>query len=151
MSKPRAITELLAAHFSGSLEQVIQRGKKLQQLTRWIQTLMDPELAAHLQVVNLRDSSLIVACDSTVWATRLRYEIPALLHAMRKHPGLSDLADIKIRIQPAEQRPLQQPKRHAKLSVDAANCVQQCAESISDPSLRGALEQLAKRSEATKT
>lgn len=145
MSKPRAITELLAEHFSGPLEQTIQRGKKLHQLTHWIHNLLPVDLAIHCHVLNLRNGSLIIACDSTVWATRLRYQIPALLETLRRDAGLSDLVDIQIRVQPAEQPPMQRPKHHATLSGNAAYCVQQCAESISDPALRQALERLAGR------
>lgn len=145
MSKPRAITELLANNFSGPLEQTIQRSKKLHQLTRWIQNILSPELAAHCHVQNIRNSSLIMACDSTVWATRLRYQTPTLLETLRRDAGLNDLIDIQIRVQPAEQPPKQQTKHHATLSTDAAYCIQQCSESISDPELRRALERLAGR------
>lgn len=138
--------ELLAAPVQGTFEEIIQRGRKLQQLTRRIQDLVDPVLAVHCQVVNLRAGSLIVACDSTIWATRLRYEVPSLLEDLRQYSGLNDLVDIQIRVQPVKQRAVQQPRRQIHLSNDAAHCVQQCANSISDPSLRSALERLAKRS-----
>ncbi len=145
MSKPRAITELLADHFSGPLEQAILRGKKLQQLSRLIQNLLEPELAGHCHLLNLRQGSLIMACDSTVWATRLRYQTPPLLQAMQQHAGLNDLGDIQIRVKPAVQAPPLQAKRRVTLSTEAANCVQQCAQSVNDPALSRALERLARR------
>lgn len=144
MSKPRAITELLADHFTGPLELTIQRGKKLQQLSRLIQNTLDPEMAAHCQLLNLRNSSLIMACDSTAWATRLRYHVPNLLQALQQS-GLSGVADIQIRVSPALQPPQQQAKKRVVLSTDAAYCIQQCAQSVTDPALSRALQQLARR------
>jgi len=144
MSKPRAITELLADHFTGPLELTIQRGKKLQQLSRLIQNTLDPEMAAHCQLLNLRNSSLIMACDSTAWATRLRYHVPTLLQALQQS-GLSGVADIQIRVSPVVQPPQQRAKKRAVLSTDAAYCIQQCAQSVTDPALSRALQQLARR------
>lgn len=144
MSKPRAITELLADHFTGPLELTIQRGKKLQHLSRLIQNTLDPEMAAHCQLLNLRNSSLIMACDSTAWATRLRYHVPTLLQALQQS-GLSGVADIQIRVSPVVQPPQQRAKKRAVLSTDAAYCIQQCAQSVTDPALSRALQQLARR------
>jgi hypothetical protein len=144
MSKPRAITELLADHFTGPLELTIQRGKKIQQLSLLIQNTLDPEMAAHCQLLNLRNSSLIMACDSTAWATRLRYQVPTLLQALQQS-GLSGVADIQIRVSPAVQPPQQRAKKRAVLSTDAAYCIQQCAQSVTDPALSRALQQLARR------
>lgn len=145
MSKPRAITELLADHFTGPLELTIQRGKKLQQLSRFIQNTLAPEMAAHCQLLNLRNSTLIMACDSTAWATRLRYHVPTLLRALQQQSGLDRIADIQIRVSPAVQPPQQRAKKRAVLSTDAAYCIQQCAQSVTDPALSRALQQLARR------
>ena len=145
MSKPRAITDLLAEQFSGPVEQAIQRGRKLGQLSRFIQKLLVPELAAHCQLLNLRQGVLIMSCDSTVWATRLRYQVPALLESLRQQDSLRDLVDIQIRVNPVVTAPQQATRRRASLSAEAAYCVQQCAESIDDSGLRQALEQLAGR------
>jgi hypothetical protein len=145
MSKPRAITELLADHFTGPLEMTIRRGKKLQQLSRFIQSTLDPEMAAHCQLLNLRNESLIMACDSTVWATRLRYHIPSLLLSLQQQTELGGVVDIQIRVRPVVHSPPQQVKRRAVLSTDAAYCIQQCAQSVTDPGLSRALQQLARR------
>lgn len=145
MSKPRAITELLADNFSGPVEQAIQRSKSLQRLSRSIQGLLDPDMATHCRLLNLRNSSAIMACDSTVWATRLRYHVPALLQALQQHIGLKDIVDIQIRVNPVVHTAPQQKKQRLTISSDAAYCIEQCAQSVTDPALSRALLQLARR------
>lgn len=146
MSKPKAVTELLIEQDSHPLAKAIHRGKKLQQLSRLIQTFLDPELAGHCHVLNLRGTSLLLATDATVWATRLRYQIPMLLQALQQHASLKELKDIQIRVIPSNRAtPPKQTKRPLALSVDSAHCLQQCAETISDPALSQALQRLASR------
>lgn len=142
MSKPRAIFELLANQFSGEFEQAIQRSKKLNQLWHKIQNLLDTDLASRCQLLNLRGGVLILSCDSTAWATRLRYQIPTLLEDLRLHAGLENLHDIQVVIQPVSQTP-QKPKSRATLSPQGAYCLKQCANAVTDPALRSALERLA--------
>lgn len=143
MSKPRAIFELLTNQFPGEFEQTIQRSKQLLQVSHRLQSRLDTELASHCQLLNLRDGMAIIACDSTAWATRMRYQIPTLLEALRQLSGLENLRDIQLRVQPVTLTP-QQPKFRAVLSSHGAYCLQQCANTINDPALRNALERLAK-------
>lgn len=145
MSKPRPVTELLAEQDANPLAKAIHRGKKLQQLSRWVQGVLDPELGNHCQVLNLRGRSLLLATDATVWATRLRYQIPMLLQALQQHESLKELSDIQIRVSPINAAPTKQTKRPLALSADSAHCLQQCAETISDPALSQALQRLAAR------
>jgi hypothetical protein len=145
MNKPRPITELLENQAADPWVRAIQRGKKLQQLARRVQSALDPELASHCEVLNLRGNSLILATDATVWATRLRYQLPTLLRSLQQYPPLKDLNDIQIRVKPATVQPSLQRKHQIHLSADSAYCLQQCAESIDDKALSQALHRLAKR------
>jgi hypothetical protein len=145
MTKPRPITELLADQASDPWVRAIQRGKKLQQLSRLIQNMLDPELGSHCQVLNLRDKTLILATDATVWATRLRYQIPTLLHALHQHDSLKEIGNIQIRVKPLSAPPAKKPKRRMTLSADSAYCLQQCAETVGDTALSRALQRLARR------
>lgn len=142
MSKPRAISELLANEFTGELDKAVRRGDSLQRLWHRLQPMLDKDLASHCMLLNLRDDMVIMACDSTVWGTRLRYQIPTLLNALRQTPGLANLREIQISIRPNSETPLP-PKVRVAISTHAADCLKQCAESVSDPGLRRALERLA--------
>jgi len=145
MSKARPITELLASQSSDRFLQAIQRGKKLQQLSRWVQNMLAQELRNHCQVLNLRGNTLILGTDATVWATRLRYQVPTLLYALQQHETLKQLSDIQIRVQPGDMAPSPPSKRRPSLSADSAYCLQQCADTIDDKALSQALQRLAKR------
>jgi len=145
MSKPRAITELLADQVSTPMVHAIQRGKKLQQLSRWVQNMLDPELGRHCQVLNLRGKTLILATDATVWATRLRYQLPTLLRDLQQQESLQQLSDIQIRVLPVSAPPAKKTRHRPTLSADSAYCLQQCAETIGDAALSRALQRLAGR------
>lgn len=142
MSKPRAIAKLLTKPTSGVFETTIQRSKQLSQLWQQLKILLDAELATHCQLLNVRDNQLVLACDSTVWATRLRYQIPTLLNVLREIPALEFLKDIQIKIQPVAQV-ASQAKKKATISSHGAYCLKQCADTITDTALRNALERLA--------
>ncbi|NIQ10147.1 MAG: DUF721 domain-containing protein [Gammaproteobacteria bacterium] len=142
MSKPRAIFDLLENQFSGELEQTIRRSNSLRRLSDRLQTLLDSELAEHCHLLNVRDGLIIIACDSTAWATRLRYQIPTLLEALRQLRGLDDIRDIQVRIQPSSHTTTK-AKSRATLSSQSAYCIRECANSITDSALQQALKRLA--------
>jgi hypothetical protein len=145
MNKPRPITDLLDNQSADPWVRAIQRGKKLQQLSLWVQTALDPDLGSHCEVLNLRGNILILATDATVWATRLRYQLPTLLNVLQQHPPLKGLCDIQIRVKPLVVPPSAPRKHRMTLSDDSAHCLQQCAAGINDTALSQALQRLAER------
>lgn len=143
MSKPRAITEFISNQFP-AFEDTLLRSGRLHKLWQKLQHQLNTDLATHCQLLNLRDGMLIMACDSTAWATRLRFQTPSLLEAMRLLPGDEEIQEIQIKIQPVAQS-AQSSKSRATLSSHGADCLKQCAKSVNDPALQQALERLATR------
>lgn len=143
MSKPRAIVQFLATPGPDAIDATIERGRQLLRLWQRMQPLLDAELASHCQLLNFRNGMLIMACDSTAWATRLRYQIPTLLKMVREITGQEALQDIRIKIQPVSQKPAPQSRKPAAITSHGAYCLKQCASTITDPALRRALERLA--------
>lgn len=145
MSKPSTVIELLGNQEAAPWARAMQRGKKLQQLSRWVQSALDAELAKHCQAINLRGNTLYLATDATVWATRLRYQLPSLLRSLQERHELRDLRDIQVRVIPATAAAPSKPHRRASLSAESADCLQQCAEAVADETLSSALRRLAGR------
>ena len=140
MDKPSQITKLLHST-SFPAEGLLQRGQYLHRLDRLFGKLLDSETRLHCQVGNIRDGVLIIYIDSTAWATRLRYQTPALLQQLQQRKGLEGLHQIELRVLPAEKKELiEQP---AKLSQEASSCLSACAESLEDENLSNALRRLA--------
>jgi hypothetical protein len=128
-----------------ALEQIVQRGKQLRRFSSLIQEKLGPELESHCRVANIRNNTLVLVVASTSWATRLRYQIPGLLQRFQLDERLSSITDIQIRVSPENTpRETKQPRR-ATMSADAAYCIRQCADSVSDEQLSGALTRLANR------
>ena len=71
----------------------------LQQTQQLLAGFVDPSLAAHFQVANIRQNRLILLAPSAAWATRLRMETPRLLGVLRQ-AGIPELRHIEVRVAP---------------------------------------------------
>lgn len=142
MNKPSPITDLLR-NSDFPAEGVLQRGQYLHRLNRLLASLLDDDSKVHCQVGNVRDGILIVYVDSTAWASRLRYQAPALLKQLQQRKGLATLQQIDFKVLPRQEK--ESRKIAAKMSSEASSCLSACAEAVSDDKLRSALQQLASR------
>lgn len=118
----------------------------------WHSCVPEP-LGSHVHPVRYVAGLLFLQVNTPAWASRLRHEKPALMDLLRKSPAFRDIGDIRVRVVPVE--PIAVPARSApaapsRISAHAANVIAQTAESIADPSLREALERLAKRAHGTR-
>jgi hypothetical protein len=54
------------------------------ELTHILQSALNPELASSLKAANIReDGELVLICESSNWAARLRFESETLVNAAR--------------------------------------------------------------------
>lgn len=130
------------------MERLIQRGNQLLRVDILVRRLLGPGFEEHCRVANIKGSSLLLHVDSTVWATRIRYQLPELLRSLQQTEPLRQITEIQLRVQPRDET--ETPKkaariRKATMSRDAALCVHECASSIDDEQLRSALQRLANR------
>jgi hypothetical protein len=145
MNTPRPLNSLLNGTGNDTLERLMQRGKQLLQLERRILECLDIEAAGHCRLLNLREGELILGVDSQAWASRLRYQIPALLECTRRLDGLAALQSIQLNLLPKSEL---QPTRYRPaipMSRESSLALQSCAQHLSHPPLRAALEKLATR------
>jgi hypothetical protein len=140
MNKPDLITELFQ-RTGFPAERVVQRAQSLRRLDRLVGSLLDHDSKQHCKVGNLRDGVLMLCVDSTAWASRLRYQTPALLTQLQQHKALATLQQIELKVTPRQEKTVTYQK--ATLSADAASCLRSCAEAITDTDLRQALQRLA--------
>ncbi len=137
--------EDLATILDGSkkLKGLIAKAKLLEQLNQVIYSLLTVDLKPHCYVANIRQNQLIIATDSAVWATQLRYQVSTLLDTIRD--VVPSIANIKISVQ-ARSKAIEQPKvnieqRH--ISKNTAIQLESCADNITNEHLRQALKKLA--------
>ena len=102
-------------------------------------------LKEHCRVLSVRDTALVLAADSPVWAARLRFHSPRLVKQ------LDNIKTVKLRTVQVRVRPVDKPpatvKRPSKpvLSVDNSIALEQTARGMKDPELKAALLRLAGR------
>lgn len=87
-----------------SLGTVLSHALLLRQLQDLLTGSVDPSLAKHFQVANLRNNRLILLAPTAAWSTRLRMETPRLLGILHG-TGRADIREIEIRVAPLVEPP----------------------------------------------
>ena len=96
MKRPTHIGTIVAG--DPTLSGIIQRARDMQALEGLVRSWLPPTLAPHVGVSNVRDDTLVLTVRSAVWATRLRYECPAILAAAPRHEATRTVKDVRIRM-----------------------------------------------------
>ena len=82
------LEKLLKSGSQTSLDNIIQRAQKMDELTSTIQAALPQDLAENLLSANLRDDAeLVLVCSSSAWAARLRFESEKLLEIVNRNGG----------------------------------------------------------------
>ena len=92
--RPKLLKDLLAGR---SLAGLAERAAATDRLARRIQGLLPPELAAHVTGANVRDRRLVILVDGPAWASRLRFEAPALRRRLETRQDL-DVDGVTVRV-----------------------------------------------------
>lgn len=125
---------------------LLDQARALAELDALLERLIPPPLNEHTRVLAVRDTTLVLAADSPVWAARLRFHTPRLVKQLRDDPAVR-LRTVRVRVRPAD--PPEAAPRHLPgarlLSSSNADTLQQTARSISDTGLKAALMRLASR------
>lgn len=145
MSSSKSVSRILATSNSG-LQPLLERAHFLQALTRVLRETVDPSLAEHITLSNLREDTAIISADSPAWLTKIRYLAPILLQQLRQQPGLEGLRKVQFKVQPrSETTQAEQHPRRASLSSASAQVLASAAEGTPDPELAEALRRLSQK------
>lgn len=130
----------------GELGTLMRTARLIERAQRQLREQLPEELAEHLHVGGFSDGRLTLITDRAVWLTRLRYEQPRLLEALRRLPGFEAVAGFHFKVRPV--RPPKVPPRQVRhLPAGAADELSSCAADVADPRLKRALERLASHAE----
>ena len=141
----RKVASLLKKQ-SGALQHSLEHSLRLKQLDYGIKALLPAELASHCRIANLRKNRVVMQADSTVWATRLRYQTPEILKQLQQYRALQGIRSIEVTVVPAS-KPRARPKRQPRpISKQNAHMIESASETLSDPELAAALRRLARNS-----
>jgi len=101
---PAVLPSDILSKRGSSLGGVLTHARLLLRLQNLLAGSVDPSLANHFQVANLRQDRLILLAPSAAWSTRLRMETPNLLGTLH-HAGHADIRAIEIRVAPLVEPP----------------------------------------------
>jgi hypothetical protein len=142
MNQPLKINKLLG---TGVLAGLLARSRNLRKMDILLAQLLPAPLNSHCRILNIRNTILVLAADSPVWAARLRFQAPQLVKQLAQH--LSEKrCTIHVRVRPPETDMVVPPQKPViRPGTQGRAALQQAARSVSDPELKSALLRLANR------
>ncbi|MDI9819222.1 MULTISPECIES: DUF721 domain-containing protein [unclassified Legionella] len=130
---------------NNQLSKICQHTLQLDALDALLKSSLPPHLVGHCQTGGFSKGCLTISIDNASWATELRYLLPELRDKLRKEAGLYQLVSIKIAIKHADApAKAKKQKKAATLSSAARVAIRAASEQCDDPTLKGALQQLAR-------
>ncbi len=144
--KTKKTFEILLESGQNQYKTLLDKVNKLHDLNIFVKQYLTSPLVDHCQVANLRQGKLVLAVDSPVWATKLRFYLPELLSTLRQQPRFAGLAGIEVCVAPetlktTEPSKITLPGR--KMSNANRKMLLELAVSTKDERLKAALIALA--------
>lgn len=94
--KARAVDQI-AHSGGGGLSGLLARARRLQRMDQALEAELDPRIAPHVRVANVRDGALVLATPVAPIAQRLKMEAPRLLAAMQRgFPGAFERLEVMV-------------------------------------------------------
>ncbi len=97
--RPQTVNKLLNQP-EGDIKSLLDQLTKIKTLNHSLQQHLNPTLLPHCKVVNIRKGTLVIAVDSSIWANKLRFQLPDLISHFRNN-GFISLANIDVIIKPS--------------------------------------------------
>jgi hypothetical protein len=129
---------------SGRLTPLLERVRLLQRVENLLRKTLGADVGAHCRAGGLTGGRLVLLADSPVWATRIRYAVPALLERLGEEGGIP-VREIQVRVGRAGKARETVSRRARPLGEETARNLRETAEAVGDEGLRSALLRLARR------
>jgi hypothetical protein len=141
MRPEQPLQKLLKDQFD-SLPNFREKIQQLIDLNKLWRAQLDPLLAEHCRVANLREKCLIIEVDSAAWVMRLRYLIPELLDRLRA-AGVTGIQAIEWYIQPPDfYDSIETTSKSLVLSEENKELLREAAQNVSSAALQQALNKI---------
>lgn len=135
------LNELLDSN--AQLKTLYMHIKKISILNKHLSQYLVMPLKNHCTVAHYNNDILLINTDSSVWATKLRYCVPDILHIAKLKWGLSNLKTVRVNISPISNHhsTFTETVYNKKLALSkrSADFIESIAESIEDVSIKNAL------------
>ncbi len=121
-----------------------KKANSIQEIDHKLKKCLDPSLHDHFELANIKTDSVILLVSSSNWATRLRYNIPAILNALNNQLNFTSVKTIRIKVKKIIPDNATKPKKPMSLSKNSAQVLINVANNFTDPQLRECILKLSK-------
>ena len=132
-------------HHSDHIDKLLGQVRLLRRVSDYLRKALPEPLASHCIAANIDGDTLVVGCDSSAWAAKLRFLIPQLFERLKAQTDFPLLTQIRVRVQPLNPEPFHTTIRRFHISDHSAALIDSTAESTTDPALKAALRRLSQR------
>lgn len=132
------------------LQKFVSKLQHLEQINNYLSAHLDPQLAPHCRVANMRDGALVISTTSPAWNHKLRFAALDILSLLRANPLWSGLKSIEVRVDylnPIDHNTPTNFRTSSPVSTKNAKLIQQTATYIANEKLSNSLKRLALRLE----
>lgn len=116
----------------------------IQKIDHKLKNLLDPSIQDHFELANIKADIAILLVSSPAWATRLRYNIPAILNALNNQLNFTSVKTIRIKVKKPITDNSVSNKKPIYLSDNSAQFLKDVANNFNDPQLRACILKLSK-------
>lgn len=147
-SRPHKINNIIS--HSKHLKSLLQVSRQQQQILDTIKQLLDPQLSRHCISAHYSEQYLKIFTDSSVWASRFRFQSRSLARKLADNQLPVHKIDVRVIPKSGITPPLTVTRTANKVSARTAENIVQTAELVNDEELETALKKLARSVTRTK-
>ena len=126
------------------ITELYKKGCSLSKIDKTLKKILDPSLREHFQIANINDDIAVLLASSSAWATRLRYNIPAILDALNNQLHFDSIKTIRIKVSKTVSDHSDSNKRQIGLSNKSAQFLRDTANNFNDPEISACIQKLSK-------
>ncbi len=125
------------------IAELYRRGLIIHQLDQKLKEILDPACRLHFELANIREDIIVLLVDTSAWATRLRYNIPAILDICHKQPELDSIKTVRIKVRKPTFSELKTKRKAVYISSKTAKFLNESAKMFNDSKLRRSFKALS--------
>ncbi len=127
-----------------SFSALYKKANSIQETDRNLKKLLDPSLTDNFELANINADTAILLVSSSAWATRLRYNIPAILDALNNQLNFTTIKTVRIKVKTLIPETSPKAENKISLSESSAQTLLSVADNFNDPELRECFVKLSK-------
>lgn len=127
-----------------TIADLCKKAKAIQDVNLKLKECLDPSLHSHFELANINNDTAILIASSSTWATRLRYNIPAILNALNNQLNFTVVKTIRIKVNKATHHDVASNIKPEPMSENTAQVLIDVANNFKDTELQECLLKLSK-------